>query len=458
MNKHHAGILLCSIIIVLSLLPLASAQPILTQLVNNGPTSNRINILVLSEGYTIGQQATFESDALDMVNYLLSSPPFSEYENYYNAFSLYVTSTHPGSDHPSSSIFRDTYFNSTYDSYGITRLITIPPNNFNSNYADGYGKVVDLMSTYLPETDIILMIVNDTQYGGSGGFLAISSINSAAPEIVAHEIGHSFGDLNDEYEDITPGYSGSESPNTTAQTDPKFVKWTDWIVEDTPVPTPEIAAWANRVGLFEGACYEPTGWYRPMLNCKMRSLGPAYCEVCKQQFVLTQYQLVSPVDEYSPVTPTISLDYEESRMLDVVAMTPATHEIAFQWYLDNIPIEGAVGSTFNATGATVGLGTHEVKVLVRDITDFVRNDPFGLLNEVLTWTIDVTTDYICGDVNNDGVVDILDITYMVNFKFKGGPPPAILLSGDADGNGVVNVLDIIYLITFKFKSGPAPEC
>jgi hypothetical protein len=33
--------------------------------------------------------------------------------------------------------------------------------------------------------------------------------------------------------------------------------------------------------------------------------------------------------------------------------------------------------------------------------------------------------YIHGDANGDGVVDIADVFFLINFLFAGGPPPAV---------------------------------
>lgn len=67
-------------------------------------------------------------------------------------------------------------------------------------------------------------------------------------------------------------------------------------------------------------------------------------------------------------------------------------------------------------------------------------------------------DYICGDADDNGSVDILDIIFLIDFKFKGGPAPTYPASSDVDNDGDVNILDIIYLIDFKFKNGPEPNC
>ena len=71
---------------------------------------------------------------------------------------------------------------------------------------------------------------------------------------------------------------------------------------------------------------------------------------------------------------------------------------------------------------------------------------------------DTTSEYICGDVNNDQGVDILDIIYLIDYKFKGGPEPIPLEAANVDGAGGIDILDIIYLIDYKFKGGPEPNC
>lgn len=67
-------------------------------------------------------------------------------------------------------------------------------------------------------------------------------------------------------------------------------------------------------------------------------------------------------------------------------------------------------------------------------------------------------DYTCGDVNEDGDVNILDIIEMINAKFKCGEYPRVQESADADANGLFNILDIIWMIDYKFASGPGPIC
>ncbi len=67
-------------------------------------------------------------------------------------------------------------------------------------------------------------------------------------------------------------------------------------------------------------------------------------------------------------------------------------------------------------------------------------------------------DCVPGEVNGIPPINVLDVIYLIDYKFKSGPPPVPYetCSGDVTCDCGVNVLDIIYLIDFKFKSGPDP--
>jgi len=71
---------------------------------------------------------------------------------------------------------------------------------------------------------------------------------------------------------------------------------------------------------------------------------------------------------------------------------------------------------------------------------------------------------ICGDVSSsvsgepDGIVNILDIIFLITYKFKGGPAPTNLPLSDVNCDIVVNILDIIKLIDHKFQTGAPLNC
>lgn len=64
----------------------------------------------------------------------------------------------------------------------------------------------------------------------------------------------------------------------------------------------------------------------------------------------------------------------------------------------------------------------------------------------------------CGDVDMSGDVNILDIIFLIEYKFKEGTAPDDLSLADVNNDGDVNILDIIDIIDFKFKNGGPLDC
>ncbi len=71
-------------------------------------------------------------------------------------------------------------------------------------------------------------------------------------------------------------------------------------------------------------------------------------------------------------------------------------------------------------------------------------------------TLDQTPDAVCGDSNGDGDVNVSDAVFLINYIFKGGPPPDPLCSGDSNGDDGLNISDATYIIAYVFSGGPAP--
>jgi hypothetical protein len=62
--------------------------------------------------------------------------------------------------------------------------------------------------------------------------------------------------------------------------------------------------------------------------------------------------------------------------------------------------------------------------------------------------------YASGDANGDGMLDVADVFYVINFLFAGGPSP--VGEADANGDGTVDVADVFYIINNLFAGGPGP--
>lgn len=64
--------------------------------------------------------------------------------------------------------------------------------------------------------------------------------------------------------------------------------------------------------------------------------------------------------------------------------------------------------------------------------------------------------YVCGDANGDGMVNVGDAVFLIAYVFSGGSPPNPECEGDANGDSGTNVGDAVHLISYVFKGGPAP--
>ena len=83
---------------------------------------------------------------------------------------------------------------------------------------------------------------------------------------------------------------------------------------------------------------------------------------------------------------------------------------------------------------------------------------FGLIDPLAT--VQHSGGYICGDINNDGQgSNVEDLTYIVEYLFRGGPIPPNLLAANCDGiAGQPNILDLACTVDYIFRGGPDPIC
>jgi hypothetical protein len=334
-----------------------------------GPRDKRVNMVLIGDGYTAAEKSKFIEHARVFSKGVVEDPPLTGYARYFNVYAIFVASNQSGADIPTQGISRDTYFNANYDA-SLGRLLVI-------DFAKGFG-VIDL---HVPERDIPVAIVNSSQYGGSGGPIAVA--NYTAPEIIAHEVQHSFTNLGDEYD--YPGVQPWEAPNTTQRTQRTLIPWTHWIAASTPVPTPEVQANANLIGLFEGAAYNTTGWYRPKMTCRMKENAQPFCGACSEAILLQVYDRVSPLDSALPLQRAVNAGADPA-VLRVVVKQPTTHSIKVEWWVDG-QAHPQAGPIFNQG---LPVGRHRVVARVSDPTPMVRKDAAGVLRDSAWWDVTVT--------------------------------------------------------------------
>ncbi len=323
--------------------------------INNGPSENRIDIVVVGDGYTLSELSKYQLNVNNILGGYFSQEPLASYVNFFNVHRVDVISNESGVDEPDYGIYRDTALDMTYDCSGTPRLLCI-------NTAKAWNA-----ASVAPDADQILALANSTRYGGAGynNLATMAGDNSDSVELALHEFGHSFGGLADEYEyGGSETYTGSEfsqinisiynaQQQTSLQT--KWYRWLDLTNVDT----------------YEGANYWRYGIYRPTYNSKMRSLDEPFEQVNDEQIIFRIYENVSIIDDYTPLSEGPISGYTD---FYVVPVEPTPNTIDIQWYIDDQPVSDANAATFSPDISTLTDGLHEVSVTVTDNTSMVRDE------------------------------------------------------------------------------------
>ncbi len=68
------------------------------------------------------------------------------------------------------------------------------------------------------------------------------------------------------------------------------------------------------------------------------------------------------------------------------------------------------------------------------------------------------TNFMCGDASDDQNVNLLDILYLISYKYNNppGPAPADPDAADVNMDGNINLVDILYLISYLYNNPPGP--
>ena len=64
----------------------------------------------------------------------------------------------------------------------------------------------------------------------------------------------------------------------------------------------------------------------------------------------------------------------------------------------------------------------------------------------------------CGDANSDTKINLLDVSFIINYLYRSGPEPIPLEAADVDHSGKINLLDVSYIISYLYRGGAAPNC
>jgi hypothetical protein len=105
--------------------------------------------------------------------------------------------------------------------------------------------------------------------------------------------------------------------------------------------------------------------------------------------------------------------------------------------------------------ADTGYYSLTVKLDGNDDKPLALNLPIPPPDQIETFTYPVI-EYLRGDPNRDGIKNITDVIFLINYISNRGNPPEPLFLGDVNCDTKLTVTDVVYLINYLFKGGPAP--
>ncbi len=289
------------------------------EVVKNGPPADKVDLLLIGDGYTAAEIDKWHKDAQRLASELFAVSPFKEHKAAFNVWAVDVAADESGVSRPSEGVYRKSPVRASYDAFGSERYVL--------TLDDERLREIAAAAPY----EFIEVVVNGRKYGGGGIhnlYATVSSDNMWTPYVFVHELGHHFAGLADEYYTSDVAYTKTAErpepwePNVTAN--PKEPKWKDLIRPGSSLPTPwakeqfearqkelqarrrairaqnrpeqemeelfrkeqaEILELLNKtpgVGAFEGAMYEPKGYYRAEADCIMFTRSQHFCAACRR--------------------------------------------------------------------------------------------------------------------------------------------------------------------------------
>ncbi|MCX5653800.1 MAG: autotransporter-associated beta strand repeat-containing protein [Planctomycetota bacterium] len=384
-----------------------------------GPSSNRVDMVFMGDGYTSDQiPTTYWNDVQTLWTYLFGPQPppiapfpppappppinfdlyerdpYVQYRRFFNTWRIDVVSAESGADNGSQLPQpRNTALNAGYGYGG-------GPQRFLYIDLDLGRSVLAQNLAGAPFTaEVPVVAVNDTLYGGGGGlfgygpFAVYAAGDAFARQVALHELGHSFNGLGDEYD--SPGaYTGPEPAAVNLSTDQTGAKWAPWLgYQDVPA--------VGVIGTNQGGLGSyTTGIWRPSVDSKMRNLGywsssPGYPNsvygvpfnaVCREKIILDIYSLVRPLDAWSPnAAPVI----DPQNPLSVTVVDPAVIQVA--WSIDGAPV--ASGGSFQIQNIIGQYGAGRYTVTARaydaDPNNWVTRNR-QLLEQSVNWSVQLS--------------------------------------------------------------------
>lgn len=197
-------------------------------------------------------------------------------------------------------------------------------------------------------------------------------------------------------------------------------------------------------------CYNTAIMWNGM-NFRNQTVATGLYYVSKNGTILNKFELASSNPEPQAITnhsfavDTLSFFTPNSTMYIRNTIYDSTNNIVLKPYFDKMTDDN-ITIKLDLFGLPDGIYTSELSGWRGDGV----NAPVNSLQFI---------NYLCADINNDGIAgDIGDQVYMVDYQFRGGPPPLHMASADLNCSDGIDIEDLVYLIDYMFHGGPEPIC
>ncbi|MBI1776571.1 MAG: hypothetical protein HYR63_14595 [Proteobacteria bacterium] len=371
------------LIVVVAILTagISDARATAAALQTNGPAANRVNIVILGDGYRSIELSKFATDAGSLMGTFFSEDPWLSYRTYFNVWRIDRASNQSGGA-DSQSQTHDTAFGSYFNCFGIQRLLCADSQKVNTAVAQEMPAGVPMM---------VVVLVNDSRYGGSGGAFSVVSLDPNASQVMMHEVGHSFANLSDEYVDPSTCAAGIYGApvnkfNVAPTSDRASLPWTAWVDAATPLPSPDSGP--DVPGAYLGGYFCPQ-YFRPTHDSKMNHLGIPYYQVNQEQLLRSIYARINPIDSASPASSSVAVDGGSDATFSVSTLVPASGSaLSIAWRLSGqLAGQNATLTLSAAALAALPTGGSVLEVAVSDRTSMVIRDPNSIMTRRRSWTL-----------------------------------------------------------------------
>ena len=178
----------------------------------------------------------------------------------------------------------------------------------------------------------------------------------------------------------------------------------------------------------------------------------------------TSHAPANPTELDSLIAITAGIQADFGIVASNVMIDTGTGFNAIELFDDGMHQDGLSGDgIFGATIGGISAGTTvSYYINVVDGIDSVVNDPPNPISTVYTFTVKSACCDLAGDVNNSSILDVTDLTDLVQYFFvtPGTPVPGCFSEADVNASCVLDVTDLTDLVQYFFVTPgiPVPVC